>query len=168
MMRKGKFTARERGYLLSLPAVHDVRESRIFYSEEFKRDCMRRYHDGESPTQIFRDAGLFPELVGSKRIERCMARWREDVRRSNATSSSKDFDVTRARKQGFSLSFGKPTSGESPDYGGLILMRYENRLRVLEQKISEMNEQMGAMEERLRRLSGADPDTTQGTAVDGE
>ena len=32
---------------------------------------------GDSPTALFRKAGLGPEVIGSKRIERCVARWRD-------------------------------------------------------------------------------------------
>ncbi len=77
-MRQGKFTAKERAYLMSLPAVETVTQGRIFYAEEFKVDCMRRYHAGDSPVMIFGEAGLYSSLIGYKRIERCIARWRED------------------------------------------------------------------------------------------
>ena len=60
-MRKGKFTAKERAYLLTLPAVESVTQGRIFYTEEFKADCMRRYHEGDSPMRIFAEAGLYSE-----------------------------------------------------------------------------------------------------------
>ena len=69
-MRQGKFTTKERAYLMTLPAVESVTQERIFYSERFKAECMRRYHAGESPTKIFNDAGLNSSLIGYKRIER--------------------------------------------------------------------------------------------------
>ena len=80
-MRKGKFTAKERAYLLTLPAVESVTQGRIFYTEEFKADCMRRYHEGDSPMRIFAEAGLYSDLIGYKRIERCVSRWRESERK---------------------------------------------------------------------------------------
>lgn len=70
------FSAREIRYLQSLPAVERVAQNRIHYTEEFKRDCIRQYEAGESPAQIFRRAGLDSSLIGYKRIERCIARWR--------------------------------------------------------------------------------------------
>lgn len=33
---------------------------------------------GESPTRMFRTAGLDPGLIGRKRIGRAYARWRDD------------------------------------------------------------------------------------------
>lgn len=77
----GKFTAQELRYLRSLPAVAAVSAGRIRYVDAFKRECIRKYRAGESPARIFRAAGLDSALIGYKRIERCIARWRNiDVR----------------------------------------------------------------------------------------
>lgn len=76
-----KFTAQELQYLRSLPAVAAVSSGRIRYVEAFKRECVRKYRAGESPARIFRAAGLDSALIGYKRIERCIARWRNmDIR----------------------------------------------------------------------------------------
>lgn len=72
----GVFSIREVEYLESLPAVDRVRSGRIIYNDAFKRDCIRRYRNGESPAEIFRSAGLDSALIGYKRIERSIARWR--------------------------------------------------------------------------------------------
>ena len=73
----GAFGREEVEYLRSLPAVAEATSRRITYSEDFKRACMRRYRNGESPVKMFREAGLDPALIGYKRIERCFARWRK-------------------------------------------------------------------------------------------
>lgn len=70
------FTLREAAYLRSLPAVKEVSATRIVYSDRFKVECMRRYLKGESACKIFREAGHDPALIGYKRIERCVARWK--------------------------------------------------------------------------------------------
>ena len=70
------FSIREIGYLSKLPAVEHVTRGRIVYSEDFKIHCVRRYLAGESPARIFRRAGLDSSLIGYKRIERCIARWK--------------------------------------------------------------------------------------------
>lgn len=72
----GVFSIREVEYLESLPAVDRVRSGRIVYNDAFKRDCIRRYRNGESPAEIFRSAGLDSALIGYKRIERSIARWK--------------------------------------------------------------------------------------------
>ncbi|WP_239459078.1 transposase [Bifidobacterium ruminantium] len=61
-----------------LPAIDSVTESRITYSRQFQIDCMRRYLQGEKPTAIFTSAGLSPSVIGHKRIERNIARWKRD------------------------------------------------------------------------------------------
>ncbi|WP_436471563.1 hypothetical protein [Bifidobacterium pullorum] len=53
-----------------------MRSGRIVYNDAFKRDCIRRYRNGESPAEIFRSAGLDSALIGYKRIERSIARWK--------------------------------------------------------------------------------------------
>lgn len=76
-MNVRKFTNEEMRYLLALEAVREVTPTRITYTDEFKRECLRRYLTGASPVTMFREVGLTPEIVGRKRIERCMARWRD-------------------------------------------------------------------------------------------
>lgn len=79
-MVDGKFTAKERAYLASLPAVESVSASHIRYADSFRIEVMCRYNAGESPAAIFREAGLDPKLIGYKRIERCIARWKQRER----------------------------------------------------------------------------------------
>ena len=74
--------------LRDLPAVANVSKDRITYSNAFKQVCVIRYLAGESPTKIFREAGLPPELIGYKRIERSVARWKAAVLKSVSGSSN--------------------------------------------------------------------------------
>ena len=73
--------------LRDLPAVANVSKDRITYSNAFKQVCVIRYLAGEPPTKIFREAGLPPELIGYKRIERSVARWKAAVLKSVSGSS---------------------------------------------------------------------------------
>ncbi len=75
-MSRQSFTDEERAYLRALPAVAELRGDTIVYDEAFRASCMKRYYAGESPASIFREAGLDPALIGHKRIERAIARWR--------------------------------------------------------------------------------------------
>lgn len=74
--------------LRDLPAVANVSKDRITYSNAFKQVCVIRYLAGESPTKIFREAGSPPELIGYKRIERSVARWKAAVLKSVNGSSN--------------------------------------------------------------------------------
>ncbi|NEG90630.1 HTH domain-containing protein [Bifidobacterium aerophilum] len=75
-MGNSAFTQEEIAYLYSLPAVSRVTNGRITYSESFKKECTRQYLAGKSPARLFREAGLDPSLIGYKRVERCVARWK--------------------------------------------------------------------------------------------
>ena len=78
-MHKGMFTEEELRYLRSLDAVERAEPPRITYSKEFKREFMRRHHEGERPGAIFESAGLKAELIGYKRIG-ALARGRDERR----------------------------------------------------------------------------------------
>ena len=84
-MIEGLFTAKERAYLASLSAVKSVSASHIRYTDQFRVECMCRYDAGESPAAIFREAGLDPKLIGYKRVERCIARWKRRQEREEKT-----------------------------------------------------------------------------------
>lgn len=72
------FSDAEMALLSGLDAVAWVTRTRITYTDSFKRDAVTRYRRGESPVRIFREAGLDPRIIGNKRIERCIARWKRE------------------------------------------------------------------------------------------
>ena len=74
-MARRPFTEEERAYLLSLPAVASIEGDTIKYARSFRNECMRRYYARESPTEIFRSAGLDPQVLGRKHIEGAISRW---------------------------------------------------------------------------------------------
>ncbi len=167
-MKQGKFTAKERAYLMSLPAVESVTSERIFYAERFKTECMRRYHEGESPTKIFNDAGLYSSLIGYKRIERCIARWRADERSGRLGGEYETSDMMMGNLPGEAVTprfLGNgangarnarwPIDARAPrpvqDVSGLLLMRYESRLRTLEKRIALMDERIDRLERSVAR-----------------
>ena len=76
-MGRGRFTEEEMDRLLQNPYVTDVNRTSISYSREFKQLFMGEYTAGRRPVQIFRDAGFDIDMLGSKRIERACARWKE-------------------------------------------------------------------------------------------
>ena len=88
MSSKVPFTKEQIAYLESLPAVAAASAVRITYTDEFKRSCLTSYYRGGSPVDLFRKAGLPPELIGYKRIERCFSRWRESASEIFASQGS--------------------------------------------------------------------------------
>lgn len=76
-MGRGRLTQEERTILESNPNVIKVTETSIVYSNEFKEHFIEEYALGKKPRDIFIEAGFDPYILGTKRIERASARWRE-------------------------------------------------------------------------------------------
>jgi transposase-like protein len=49
----------------------------ITYSNEFKIFAVRQYAEGKTASQIFREAGFDPRLVGEYVPDNCLNRWRK-------------------------------------------------------------------------------------------
>lgn len=79
--RNRPFTAAERRYLAGLDAIDSCTEKRITWNRYFAEHASRMLDHGARPADIFRAAGAGPERIGSKRIERCAARWRRQARK---------------------------------------------------------------------------------------
>lgn len=69
------FTKATIDYLNGLPAVRRVGYGRIRYDPEFVDLFAALRHEGRGAAEIFRAAGLAPDIIGRKRIEQCAARW---------------------------------------------------------------------------------------------
>lgn len=76
-MGRGGFTQDEIKVLRENPYVLNVNKKYISYSPKFKLLFMEEYLKGKRPTEIFREAGFDSKMLGSKRIERACARWKE-------------------------------------------------------------------------------------------
>ncbi|MBW3088553.1 hypothetical protein KIH77_07410 [Bifidobacterium sp. 82T24] len=98
-------------YLRSLRAVKKVSSNRIRYTEEFKNRCMERYFHGESPAVIFREAGLDSSIIGYKRIERCIARWKKEGYGLSPDDAEADDGDADGGGAGFAASTGHGTGG---------------------------------------------------------
>lgn len=147
-----RFSSREIQYLESLPAVERVGHDRIIYRDGFKRDCVRRYAAGESPTKIFRNAGLDSSLIGYKRIERCISRWKRTIRfDEDELTGEVDYTIppeqrwsrgSRAQSRGNdSKAEIAPIIGE-PDVWRLIIAQQARRIESLEQELERLRAQL--------------------------
>lgn len=73
----GGFPSCDRIRLESLDAVDYVdAHGRIHYAEWFRRHAVAENRLGKGPKRIFMEAGFPVEVLGYKRIERAMYRWR--------------------------------------------------------------------------------------------
>ena len=118
-MEKAEFSKKEISALKKNRYVVNVSRSRITYSEEFKARFIREYLDGRKPTEIFRDAGFDVSVLGSKRIERSSARWRE-MYLPDAVQKTKDTNREKSREKRVSV--------------------VEDTISGLKQKLSELNQ----------------------------
>ncbi|MBW3088887.1 hypothetical protein KIH77_09155 [Bifidobacterium sp. 82T24] len=154
--RNGKFTRKEIAYLRSLPAVASVVDERITYSETFKYHCMERYAHGESPVQIFRDSGLDSSLIGYKRIERCIARWRRTVLpRVSGVDASQVKGHKPGRRPG-STNLRTRNPNDSAALREMLLTAQLQRLDKLEREIRDLRVQMQQELDRTREEAKAE------------
>lgn len=150
MASSKQFTDEEISYLLSLPAVRSVSGTRIEYSERFKRECMRRYTNGESPSKVFREAGLDMSLIGYKRIERCIARWS----RTERLCDDNDPELQHALSASLAVSEGNrggssdeptmfPNRAHHPnDIRDMLIAQQTKRINELESKVKALQAQL--------------------------
>ena len=123
---KRHFTQAEVYYLNTLPAVERASMDRITYSREFQVRCMAQYLRGNGPTSIFASAGLNPKIVGSKRIERAIARWKADPQ-----------IMTEAQ------SFANEAAADQRD---LLVISQSMTIAWLEKKVMDLQDQLRSME----------------------
>ncbi|WP_244609623.1 HTH domain-containing protein [Bifidobacterium moukalabense] len=169
---QGLFTLKEAAYLRSLPAVKEVSATRITYSDQFKIECVRRYLKGESARKIFRDAGLDPSLIGAKRIERCVARWKttkyivDEAARIDANDGGENSaDATSSERNGcidaksvldsynianaaFAAISTSKSCREIFDVRDLIIYQQVQQIATLQEKVAEL-------QRRIEQLGGA-------------
>jgi len=132
-MARGRLSEEEVKILKQNPNVSDVEETRIIYTNEFKFLFMKEYLKGKKPTQIFKDAGFDPKMLGSKRIERAAHRWRESYA-AGSLGSYQDGTIRKRRKwmiQDLQNNF-----------------TYDRYLEILD----EQQEKIEALEAEIRRL----------------
>lgn len=143
----GAFSIRERRYLESLPAVKHVIGDRITYTDRFKRYCIARYNHGDSPQRIFYDAGLDSQLIGYKRVERCIARWKHSVQGSDddiadflgtATSVARRLYDTATTEQREASDANQTEQTPDGDMRDLMLMQQARRIAELERQLKDL------------------------------
>ena len=135
-MARGRLSEEEVKILRQNPYVSDVEETRVIYTNEFKFLFMKEYLEGKKPTQIFKDAGFDPKILGSKRIERAAHRWRESYA-AGSLGSYQDGSIRKRRKWNIQDLQNNFT--------------YERYLEILDEQ-QEKIELLEAEIERLRRL----------------
>ena len=75
-MSKRIFTEEQIEMLLQNPNVAGCSEKSISYHREFKILAVKKYHEGLSPREIFRQAKFEINMIGDEIPDDCLLRWR--------------------------------------------------------------------------------------------
>jgi hypothetical protein len=76
-MKRKKFTDEEKEILLKNDNVLDVSNTNIKYCPKYKLKAIKEYNNGKFPMQIFTEAGINIEIIGSENPGRCVDRWKK-------------------------------------------------------------------------------------------
>lgn len=126
-MKKNNFTPEEVQVLKDNPNVLRVSDSRITYTRAFKVHLVDEYRKGKTPTQIFREAGFDTRVLGSKRIERAAANWKETYERNTLRlETSEEFVQEKVRV------------GKDEEYQ-LMLAKMMKEMEALKEQISMLS-----------------------------
>lgn len=134
-----RFTLEQQEVLKMNPNIEKVSEKSITYKSSFKLMAIEEYMKGKTPSEIFREAGINPEIIGAKNPNRCLERWRN--------SYHKDGDSGLIGEKRGRSSSGCPKTSE---------LSLEDRLRAAEAKVAYLemeNEFLKKLDELERRLS---------------
>ena len=137
------FTDEQMRLLKENDAISEVSRTRIYYREWFQMQAIMKNRLGMGPTRIFTEAGLPPSLVGYKRIERCMSRWRRKY---------EDLDLTELDVRGTSLKRRGRTIVKTEPAGGLRELRAS--LDELKDLIAGLRSDLESMEAALNEKGG--------------
>lgn len=131
------FTDEQMRLLKGNDAISEVSRTRIYYREWFQLQAIMKNRLGMGPTRIFTEAGLPPSLVGYKRIERCMSRWRRKY---------EGLDLTELDVRGTSLKRRGRTIVKTELAGGL---------RELRASLDELKDLMAGLRSDLESMEAA-------------
>jgi len=137
------FTDEQMRLLKGNDAISEVSRTRIYYREWFQMQAIMKNRLGMGPTRIFTEAGLPPSLVGYKRIERCMSRWRRKY---------EDLDLTELDVRGTSLKRRGRTIVKTELAGGLRELRAS--LDELKDLIAGLRSDLESMEAAINEKGG--------------
>jgi transposase-like protein len=95
-MKREKFSENQKAELLKSPAISSVGVCYIVYSPAFRLHALEEYQKGKSPIQIFRDAKIDVNILGTDVAGKCLRNWRrkaecfgKDSLLENLTSKTK-------------------------------------------------------------------------------
>ena len=138
-MARNYFTDEQMKILKQSPHVKQISRANVVFTEEFKAEFMRLYNQGIGPTDIIRQLGIDPKILGKHRVDKL----------------AKRIKIQSSRPEGFSRkpngSKGKPRKIKHPEFDNdtQAAAYYKEYSRRLEQEI-ELLKKIEALEEAGR------------------
>lgn len=90
-MSKRIFSKEEIKTLLRNKNVAGCSSKSISYGKDFKTSAVKKYHEGLTPREIFRQAEFDIEIIGFKSPKDCLRRWRKIFRQKGDAGLQADY-----------------------------------------------------------------------------
>lgn len=162
-MKRSEFTPSEMNYFRKLKAIKRVTPKRLYYTEEFQRHCIKQYKAGESPSRIFRRAGLPPQLIGYKRIERAFHRWLQSEQEDNTPRSTTSSDAVSTSENEHAPTSANGTeqrrAAEEPEY--VTNPQFIETLDSINSRLEEITIIMAGLHQTITEQYQSQPSTAQ-------
>lgn len=134
----GRLTPLQRRAIGRSPAVTQVTDKRISLRLPFRAHLLACVSRGESPTAVFRAAGLDPKLIGGKRIARVTAHVRE-------SKTVRDWLESHGDVWGDDPASSVAPGGDADDVFR-ILLAVSNRCTELQRRVEMLSVRLEAVE----------------------
>lgn len=139
-MARGILTEEEIRKLEENPFVIAVSGNRVIYSNALKERFMEEYLAGKKPSQIFKDAGFDVKILGSKRIERASARWRESYAAGSLGEHDDGYVRHKEKRENDQNKYRK------------IISEQNMKIRQMNQTIKKQEKLIKALESKVETL----------------
>ncbi len=139
-MSKIIFNEHEQRVLETNPNVSSVSDRAIQYTSEFKIQAVKANLEGKGPAQIFIEAGFDLEMIGIKKAQSALNRWRTTYEKYGDTGF-----LEERRGKG---STGRPSSKELS--AEKKLEKAEARIKLLEAEL-ELLKKLEALERQAKK-----------------
>nr|BFD65965.1 hypothetical protein HAGR004_09870 [Bdellovibrio sp. HAGR004] len=85
-----KLTTTQQAELLTNPNVQKITDGSVVYTPSFKIKATKSYLGGANPDQIFREAGIPPELFKNDYCRSCLKRWADKYKSGGSDALKED------------------------------------------------------------------------------
>lgn len=160
-VKGSEFTPSEMNYFRKLKAIKRVTPKRLYYTEEFQRHCIKQYKAGESPSRIFRRAGLPPQLIGYKRIERAFHRWLKPEREDNTPGAQPSSDKVSTPKNEHALTSANDTGEGLEEPEVITNPQFIETLDSINSRLEEITIIMAGLHQTITEQYQSQPNAAQ-------